>query len=252
MPHTQINLLPEGKVAKITSNPILTWYSKIGMYVLLVIYVLAVGGLVYRWYFDQQLADVNAEIKDKVEQVSEKSDFIKNYVSLQKTFAALQSVDDLDKIPMADYLRFIKSTIPEPISIDSVSLSGVTLNISAVSTDYGAINQWYRFFETSRLLIADSKYVDSLDKSELPDELRVDIANKGFELDPNAEVKSIEPNRWEIADSRHKFALKLEDDGINVSIDPPLFKSIQLNRVERNLDDEENAGLIKFDFSISM
>ncbi len=253
MPHTQINLLPEGKVAKVTSNPILAWYSKIGMYVLIPIYILAIGGLAYRWYLEQQLADANDEIRNKSEQVSQKQDFIKEYQKLQNGFKVLGAIEEEREVPKVDYLHFIKATIPKPISLKSMSVTTSSITLSATSTQYGAINQWYRFIESSRLLITDSKYVEALNKGELPEELGSLLSEKGFGLNPDdTKVEEQEENQWSVSDNEHKLLFRLEDDGLNVFINPPLFKSVQMNKVERNLRGGNAGGLVNFDLSITM
>ncbi len=142
MPQTQINLLPDSAKVKFVTNPFLTWFSSYGIYLVFIVYVVTIGGFIYRYIQDNNLKVLYAEINTKVAEVQRNQKFMSDFGKLQEQYRVLGTTIKAIS-PKNEILTIIKNTIPVPVSINSIRIDSGSIFIDAFTVEYNAVYQWY-------------------------------------------------------------------------------------------------------------
>ncbi|MCA9391822.1 PilN domain-containing protein [candidate division WWE3 bacterium] len=164
-----INLLPQARRdKKHASLPLVVWFNNVGIYIIFVMYALVLGSFAFRWYEDRSLRNVITEITEKTQDVRDKQDVLDEFLKKQQQFNVLgETVDSLS--PKKLYLQTFADTIPQPITLDQFTINPGTVDISAHSTDYQALNQWRRsLYATDLFNVVEITSIDRNAEADVP------------------------------------------------------------------------------------
>jgi len=171
MPESTINLLPEQEQRQVQINPYVSWFFKTGVYFLLATYVLVLAVLVFRWYRETQLVELNRSIQSRVENLQQNPDLVDQYQDLQRKYALVDQVVAATQDHLG-YMELVETTIPAPVSLDKLQLTYPNLILEGQSTDYFAINEWKNALSQSPL--ARQVTVKNVDRSRISAQSRPD------------------------------------------------------------------------------
>ncbi len=142
MPHNDINLLPEKRKHLTHGNPVVVWFNRVGVYLLIIIYAVVLVGFAVRWQQEGMLARTRAGIEAKAEQIRNKAEFIADFEKTKAKFAVLGALTT-GYTPKSEYLDLVSSTIPQPVSVSNIDIGDTTITVQATTTQYDAITQWF-------------------------------------------------------------------------------------------------------------
>lgn len=142
MPHNDINLLPEKRKLQTQGNPVILWFNRVGVYLLIMVYAVVLVGFAARWQQEGVLARIRAGIEAKETQIQNKAEFIAEFEKTKAKFAVLGALTT-GYTPKSEYLNLVSSTIPEPVTVKNIDVSDTTISMQATTLQYDAITQWY-------------------------------------------------------------------------------------------------------------
>lgn len=161
-PGAEINLLPQEQLRQEPISKFLRWALTAGRYIVIFTEALVLIVFLARFKLDSDIIDLKQEITAKAQVLKQAQNFEEEFLATQKRLIDVGRLfDNLE--PRAPLLTTIEATIPQPITLAELSLTGSKLQITGVSTDYAAITQWVKLLEAEESLSEVS--LDSLQRS---------------------------------------------------------------------------------------